>query len=84
MNVAYGEPKRTEVTEAMARKILDLLVAAGITYQEAEDSLELTQRLLAEETRPSAINAEIAVSDLADSVATEIAKGLAFVRIPES
>lgn len=84
MKLGYGELTRTEVTEAMAKRILNLLIGAGITYQEAEDSLGLTQMLLATETRPSAAKTESTVSELADSVATEIAKGLAFVRIPES
>ena len=53
MRMGYGEPQKTEVTEAMSRKILSLLVDAGITYQEAEDSLALTQMLLARETRPA-------------------------------
>lgn len=53
MRMGYSEPQKTEVTEAMSRKILSLLVDAGITYQEAEDSLELTQMLLARETRPA-------------------------------
>lgn len=52
MKLAYGKTEVTGATNEVAKKILDLLVGADITYQEAEAALELAQEMLQANTKP--------------------------------
>ncbi len=49
---SYRISEPNEKAKALAEKVTELLVNSSVTYQEAEDALELAQVLLMEQTRP--------------------------------
>lgn len=54
---SYRISEPNEKAKALAKKVTELLVNSSVTYQEAEDALELAQVLLMERTRPVSVSA---------------------------
>ncbi len=49
---SYRISAPNEKAKTLAKKVTELLVNSSVTYQEAEDALELAQVLLMEQTKP--------------------------------
>lgn len=54
---SYRISKLNENAKTLAKKVTELLVNNSVTYQEAEDALELAQVLLMEQTKPVSVSA---------------------------
>lgn len=54
---SYRISAPNEKAKALAKKVTELLVNSSVTYQEAEDALELARVLLMERTRPVSVSA---------------------------
>ena len=52
MKLSYNTTEPTEIERALAEKVIDLLVASGVTYQSADTVLTTAQALLVETTKP--------------------------------
>lgn len=51
----YEGPVRNEKTEALAEKLVELIVSSWVTYSEARSALELMEEMLATRTRPVSV-----------------------------
>lgn len=54
---SYRISAPNEKAKTLAEKVTELLVNSSVTYQEAEDALELARVLLMERTRPVSVSA---------------------------
>lgn len=52
---AYRVIEPNEVSTKLAEEITALVISRAVTYQEAEDALEVTQKLLLSQTRPTKV-----------------------------
>lgn len=52
MKASYRPPEHNEEVNALAEKVLGLLVTSGVTYQQADDALTVAQEMLATKTTP--------------------------------
>lgn len=51
----YEGPVRNEKTEALAEKLVELIVSSWVTYSEARSALELMEEMLATRTKPVSV-----------------------------